>query len=218
MSSKLKNKISTIARLISRGILSGATCGLAVALFNVCAKVLYAFAINGYEKVNAPLAVVCIICITFLCLLVMAIIQTLCPLSKGGGIPLAKKSASGILKIKWLRTAATLIIGSFCGFASGLPLGGEAPSIGIGAMIGGTFSNETLTDKTEKRILITANASAGLSTAFFAPVSGLCFAFEEIHGKRNALTVVTTYRYCGNYITINFLWIVDDRIFFVRRH
>lgn len=192
MSSNLKNKISTIARLISRGILSGATCGLAVALFNVCAKVLYAFAINGYEKANAPFAVVCIICISFLCLLVMAIIQTLCPLSKGGGIPLAKKSASGILKIKWLRTAAALTIGSFCGFASGLPLGGEAPSIGIGAMIGGTFSNKTLTDKTEKNILITANASAGLSTAFFAPVSGLCFAFEEIHGKRNALTVVTT--------------------------
>ena len=165
------------------GSIVGAICGIAVALFTVCAKIVYAFTFGLYGMSDTALVAVCIVILALLCCMLTAIVQTLCPSAKGSGIPLAEGCARGMLRVKWLRTLAALIAGSLLAFASGLPLGGEGPSVCIGGMIGEGVGKTAKKPVEFRRYLIAGGASAGLAAAFNAPLTGICFAFEETHRR-----------------------------------
>ncbi len=168
------------------GLITGAIAGCVIALFLVCSRIIIDFSFSLYSidfGENGALAVVSILILTVLCCFLTAIVQTLIPASKGSGIPLAEGMARGMLRVKWLSSAAALVVGSLFAFLSGMPLGNEGPSVGIGALIGDGVGSTTKKPTAFKRYLITGGASAGLAAAFNAPLMGLCFAFEETHRR-----------------------------------
>lgn len=165
------------------GLITGIICGIFMSLFLVCSKIVLEFSFGLYENADGALAVVCMITLALLCCLLTAVIQTLCPRAKGSGIPLAEGTARGMLRVKWLSTAAALIAGSLLAFLSGMPLGSEGPSVGIGGLIGEGVGKTAKKPTELRRHLITGGACAGLAAAFNAPLTGICFAFEETHRR-----------------------------------
>ncbi|MDE6293529.1 MAG: chloride channel protein, partial [Clostridiales bacterium] len=165
------------------GCLTGIICGAVIALFLVCARVVCSFAFGVYALERTPLAVICTLILVLLCCLFVAVMQALNPSCKGSGIPLAEGCARGMLKVKWLRTAAMLIAGSLLAFLSGMALGSEGPSIGVGGLIGEGVGRVGKKPVQFRRYLITGGASAGLAVAFNAPLTGVAFALEETHRK-----------------------------------
>lgn len=165
------------------GAITGAAVGCIVALFVICAKVVISFAFGIYGSVDGPLVVVCALTCALLCCLTTAVIQTLVPSAKGSGIPLAEAAARGMISVKWLRSAAALIVGSLSAFLCGMPLGSEGPSVGVGGLVGDGVGKLFKKPVEFRRYLITGGASAGLASAFNAPLTGICFAFEETHRR-----------------------------------
>ncbi|MDE6201260.1 MAG: chloride channel protein [Clostridiales bacterium] len=165
------------------GCITGIVCGAVIALFLVCSRIVIGFAFSVYSLERTPLAVACTLILVLLCCLIMAVLQMLVPAAKGSGIPLAEGCARGMLKVKWLRTAAALIAGSLLAFLSGMPLGSEGPSIGVGGLIGDGVGRMAKKPVQFRRYLITGGASSGLAVAFNAPLTGVAFALEETHRK-----------------------------------
>ncbi len=163
----------------AHGILTGVFSGIFLSLFLVCAKVVSRFSVSLYKSADGALAVVCIIILVLLCCLLEAVVQTLCPHAKGSGIPLAEGNARGLLRVKWLSDAAALIAGSLLSFLSGMPLGSEGPSVGVGGLIGEGTAKATKSNDERRMLMVSGGASAGLAVAFNAPISGICFALEE---------------------------------------
>lgn len=152
-------------------------------MFLVCARIVTSFAFGAYGSERTPLMVVCVLILTVLCCLFMSILQTLYPSAKGSGIPLAEGFARGMLRVKWFRSAAALIAGSLLSFLSGMPLGSEGPSIGVGGLIGDGIGRAAKKPTQFRRFLITGGSSAGLAVAFNAPLTGVTFALEETHRR-----------------------------------
>lgn len=165
------------------GCLTGIICGVVISLFLVCAKIALSFSFKTYDSERTPLFVICIFMLVILSCLIMAVMQTLYPSSKGSGIPLAEGAARGMLSVKWLRSAAALIAGSLVSFLCGMPLGSEGPSIGVGGLIGEGLGKAAKKPVEFRRYLITGGASAGLAVAFNAPLTGVAFALEETHRR-----------------------------------
>lgn len=116
------------------------------------------------------------------------------PYAKGSGIPQVEGMLLFGMKMKWhailfIRFAAGILTSFF-----GVSLGREGPSIQIGASGGQALAGKIGKNKLEKNYLITAGASAGLSAAFNAPLSGAIFALEEVHRtfSPNILIAATT--------------------------
>lgn len=165
------------------GCITGIVCGAVIALFLVCSRIVISFAFSVYSLERTPLAVACTLILVILCCLITAVLQILVPAAKGSGIPLAEGCARGMLKVKWLRTAAALIAGSLLAFLSGMPLGSEGPSIGVGGLIGEGVGRISKKPIHFRRYLITGGASSGLAVAFNAPLTGVAFALEETHRR-----------------------------------
>lgn len=172
-------------RLVAACLITGIMSGAFVALFLTCAKVVMNFIFEQYAHARADgaLTVVCIVTLALMCCFAAAIVQTLCPEAKGSGIPLAEGAARGMLRVKWLRTASALTVGSILSFACGMPLGSEGPSVGVGGLLGDGIGRAAGLTYRERRFLMTGGSSAGLAAAFNAPLTGVCFAFEEAHRR-----------------------------------
>lgn len=166
------------------GLITGVVTGGVLSLFLVCARVIGSLVFELYFSVrDLPLAIVCVLILCIVCCLLMAVIQTLVPSSRGSGIPLAEGAARGMLRVRWLRSAAALIAGSLLSFTCGMPLGGEGPSVAVGGLIGEGVGRIAKKPTELRRYLITGGSSAGLAAAFNAPLTGLAFAFEETHRR-----------------------------------
>lgn len=115
------------------------------------------------------------------------------PLSSGSGIPQVQGELLGAFHMNPKRILFSKFLGgSLAGFA-GLSLGREGPSIQIGASIGKICSTLMHRNPTEKRYMISAGASAGLSAAFNAPISGVLFVLEEMHKSVFPIILIPTF-------------------------
>lgn len=113
------------------------------------------------------------------------------PFISGSGIPQVKAELQGYIKTKWYRVLALKFVGGFLSIFAGLSLGREGPSIQLGAMSGKGISRFFHRLRTEEGFLLTCGASAGLSVAFNAPLSGVIFALEEVHRNFSAVVLVS---------------------------
>ncbi|MEY8765033.1 MULTISPECIES: ClC family H(+)/Cl(-) exchange transporter [Clostridium] len=99
----------------------------------------------------------------------------------GSGIPQVEGILAGKLSMNWYKVILKKFAAGIIAIGAGLSLGREGPSVQIGAAVGqgvGRLFNGT---DSEKKLLITGGASAGLAAAFNAPLAGCIFALEEIH-------------------------------------
>ena len=115
------------------------------------------------------------------------------PLAAGSGIPQVKAAIDPDLPPgRWGRfaslplSAGKILLGT-AGFAAGLSIGREGPSVQVAA---GVMQNARrwLSKGTtiDTRALLIAGGAAGIAAAFNAPLAGVVFAIEELAGRMEA--------------------------------
>lgn len=165
-----------------KGILIGFLCGILVTLYRFGiefgteeALKLYAF-LRLHPLYILPWSIIIIIAgfITYKLI-------KLEPYAKGSGIPQVEGILLFGMKMKWHTILVVRFMAGLLTSFFGVSLGREGPSIQIGASGGQALAEKIGKNKLEKNYLITAGASAGLSAAFNAPLSGVIFALEEVH-------------------------------------
>lgn len=179
----LKDWYSFNLKLVLQGIIIGFLTGLIV--------VFYRLAISrgdeSREKIYSALAekspLIILGWFVFLALagLLLGYIVKLAPMSKGSGIPQIKGFLIHQVKLDWFKDIIAKFIGGVMALGFGLSLGREGPSVQIGAETGLGFSRLNKRLPVEEKFLVTAGASAGLASAFNAPLAGVMFALEELH-------------------------------------
>ena len=113
------------------------------------------------------------------------------PMISGSGIPQVEGILTRRLKMNWFTILYNKFIGGLICLAVGLSVGREGPSVQMGACIGEGISKGFNKLENEEKYLITSGASAGLSAAFNAPLSGVMFALEEAHKNFSPLVLLS---------------------------
>lgn len=114
------------------------------------------------------------------------------PFAGGSGIPHVKGVMGGYLEDRPLSIIVNKFIGGVLCILAGLSLGREGPSVQLGAATGDIISKKIKSTRLERRLLISSGASAGLSAAFNAPLSGVMFSLEEIYKYFSPLVLLST--------------------------
>lgn len=124
------------------------------------------------------------------------------PLSGGSGIPQIEGEMKGIFYMNGLRMLVAKYLGGALTSLGGFSVGREGPSIQLGGAAGKVISKYFKRNLREERILISAGAAAGLTSAFTAPISGAIFIFEEVHKSFFPLLLIPTFTasLAANYI------------------
>ncbi len=182
-------------RVTYKGVLVGFVAGLLSALYRLVIEFGTGQAIRIYELLHTRPAWLPV----WMAAAVLAgwLIHRLIrwePYAKGSGIPQVEGIVLLGMKIRWYTVLAVRFLAGAISSLFGLSLGREGPSIQIGAAGGQAVCSVVSRDKQEENYLITAGASAGLSAAFCAPLSGILFSLEEVHRSfsPNILVAATT--------------------------
>lgn len=198
---KLKDNLKNI--LIPCLVLSavcGVLTGVLIFAFKWLAGVVINFSFTVYERVQGNLVYLIIL---FLALILVATISYLIiksvPSCRGGGIPTAVTFMRGFVSFNWVVNAFILMASALITFLGGVPLGNEGPSVQMGCAVGhGTVKAFARKKKAWDRYIMTGGACAGFSVATGTFLSGMLFAFEEVHRRFSPLiflavvTAVTT--------------------------
>lgn len=110
------------------------------------------------------------------------LVNRFAPETSGSGVHEIEGALDEILTIRWKRVLPIKFIGSLFSLGSGLLLGREGPTIQIGASLGKMTHDLFRQDSEKTNFFISAGAAAGLASAFNAPLAGIIFVIEEMHG------------------------------------
>lgn len=183
-----KNLIAFIAFPAIIGILSG----FLIFIFKITATLVMSLSGNIYSFVREnPIYLPLLVLGSALIGLISAMILKYAKECRGGGIPTAIASIRGLVPLKWMQGIFAVFASSMLTYLSGIPLGNEGPSVQMGAALG-KGSSELLGKKKRayERYLMTGGASSGFAIATGAPLSGIIFAFEELHRKSNVSLII----------------------------
>lgn len=193
---KLLSDMNTLKwNLAGKGVLVGVVSGFLVVLYRLGIEFGTEKAIEAYAFMKGnPLYLIPWIGLVLLVGFLVHLLVKWEPFAKGSGIPQIEGIVLLGMKMKWF---SILIVRYLAGIMSsffGASLGREGPSIQIGASGSQAIAKKISRNKLEENCLITAGASAGLSAAFSAPLSGIMFSLEEIHRSfsPNILIAATT--------------------------
>lgn len=110
--------------------------------------------------------------------------------ARGGGVPAVMESVfhrSGEMPAS---TVGVKSVASALSIGSGGSVGREGPIIQIGAALGATAGRLTRLTVADRRLLVTAGASAGIAATFNAPIGALLFAVELLLVRISARVLV----------------------------
>ncbi|MBI5592020.1 MAG: H(+)/Cl(-) exchange transporter ClcA [Deltaproteobacteria bacterium] len=136
--------------------------------------------------------------VTFGLSIAMVVFVTLkfAPDAGGSGIPHLKGYLGGLFAFRGWRILIVKFVGGVIGIGSGLALGREGPTVQMGAAVAKILGDYLAPNRTERKILISAGAGAGLAAAFNAPLAGVFFVMEELHSNLNRNVLVTAFVAC----------------------
>ena len=179
-------------RLILDSLIVGIVVGIIIVIHRIILSTLSPVFINFYKKASENYILIPIL---FIILIVLGFAVGRMvkkePMISGSGIPQVEGILTRNLKQNWLNVLVYKFIGGLICLGAGLSLGREGPSVQMGACIGEGISEKTKKLDNEKKYLITSGASAGLSAAFNAPISGVMFSLEETHKNFSSLVLVS---------------------------
>lgn len=188
---------------VARGLLVGVIVGIVVSLFRISIETMLTIMRDVYAFAgNNPIWIVPLIVGIAIIAFIIAIMIRDEPDIKGSGIQDIEGQLHGVLKLNWLSVLWRKFVGGVLSIGSGLALGREGPSIQLGGAVGQGVNHYLKGNKSQQNILISAGASAGLSAAFNAPVSGIMFILEEVHHKFSSVLLLTAF---SASITANFV-------------
>ncbi len=110
------------------------------------------------------------------------LVKRFAPEASGSGVQEIEGALDGVKTLRWKRILPVKFVASLFSLGSGLLLGREGPTIQIGANIGKMTEDIFKQPADELNSLVSAGAAAGLAGAFNAPLSGIIFVIEEMHG------------------------------------
>ncbi len=110
------------------------------------------------------------------------LVKRFAPEASGSGVQEIEGALDEIRPVRWKRVLPIKFISSLFSLGSGLLLGREGPTIQIGANVGKMVKDVFRQPHSKDNPLISAGAAAGLASAFNAPLSGVVFIIEEMHG------------------------------------
>jgi CIC family chloride channel protein len=113
------------------------------------------------------------------------LVSRFAPHASGSGIPQLRAVLLRESEPEWRRLLPVKFASGLSAIGSGLALGREGPTIQMGGAVGAMLAQllRVRAGEGERRALISAGAGAGLAAAFNAPLSGLVFVLEELHGR-----------------------------------
>lgn len=193
---KLLSDMNTLKwSLAGKGILAGIIAGFLVVLYRIAIEFGTEKSIETYLFIkHHPLFAIPWICIALIVGTLIYVLIKWEPFAKGSGIPQVEGIVLFGMKMKWFSILLVRFVAGIMASFFGVSMGREGPSIQIGAAGSQAIAKKISRNKLEENYLITAGASAGLSAAFNAPLSGIMFSLEEIHRSfsPNLLIAATT--------------------------
>lgn len=179
-------------RLTISSLLVGILVGLVIVVHRLILNKVSPIFLNIYEKGKNNIVIIPLI---FLLLVMLGYIVGKCvkkqPMISGSGIPQVEGILTRKLKMNWFSVLFYKFTSGLICLCAGLSVGREGPSVQMGACIGEGVSKRLRNLDTEEKYLITSGASAGLSAAFNAPLSGVMFALEETHKNFSPLVLIS---------------------------
>ena len=126
------------------------------------------------------------------------LVRRFAPHAEGSGIPRLVAVLRGEEEPEWKRLIPVKFASGVVAIGSGLALGREGPTIQMGGAIGSMVARafRVRVGEGERRALVSAGAGAGLAAAFNAPLSGLIFVLEELHGRFTPVMFVAAFLAC----------------------
>jgi chloride channel protein, CIC family len=123
------------------------------------------------------------------------LVRRFAPETAGSGIPHLKSVVLGERELNWRRVLPIKFLAGLSGIGGGLALGREGPTIQMGGATGLMVSSwfRVKAGDGERRALISAGAGAGLAAAFNAPLAGVIFVLEELHGAFTPVIFVAAF-------------------------
>jgi chloride channel protein, CIC family len=123
------------------------------------------------------------------------LVRRFAPHAAGSGIPHLKAILLREAEPEWKQMLWVKFVGGVSAIGGGFALGREGPTVQMGAGVGHLISDlfRVRTGEGERRALISAGAGAGLAAAFNAPLSGLVFVLEELHGNFTPVMFVAAF-------------------------
>jgi CIC family chloride channel protein len=117
------------------------------------------------------------------------------PETAGSGVPHIKAVVLGETQLRWKRVLSIKFLAGLLGIGSGLALGREGPTIQMGGATGLMVASalRIKAGEGERKALISAGAGAGLAAAFNAPLAGMVFVLEELHGNFTPIIFVSAF-------------------------
>ena len=178
--------------LILDSLLVGLIVGIVIVIYRLLASTLgelfiYIYSIGRDNVLLIPLIFLLLIALGY----IVAKQVKKEPMISGSGIPQVEGILTRRLKMNWFRILYNKFIGGLICLGVGLSVGREGPSVQMGACIGEGISDKLKKLENEEKYLITSGASAGLSSAFNAPLSGVIFALEEAHKNFSPLVLLS---------------------------
>ena len=110
------------------------------------------------------------------------LVKKIVPEISGSGVHEIEGALDGIRILRWKRVIPIKFIASLFSLGSGLLLGREGPTIQIGGNIGKMVKDIFKLPDMKTNPLVSSGAAAGLASAFNAPLAGIVFVVEELHG------------------------------------
>ena len=179
-------------RLILDSLITGIVVGIVIVMHRIILSKLSPIFMDFYKRVSENYILIPILFITLIIFgFIVGKMVKKEPMIVGSGIPQVEGILTRSLKQNWFNVLLYKFIGGLICLITGLSLGREGPSVQIGACIGEGISEKTKKLDNEKKYLITSGASAGLSAAFNAPISGVMFSLEETHKNFSYLVLVS---------------------------
>ncbi|WP_300277639.1 ClC family H(+)/Cl(-) exchange transporter [Peptacetobacter sp.] len=169
-------------RLIVDSLIVGAVTGIFIVVYRILALKLAGifnrlYAVASQNIIMIPAVFILLASIAF----IISEFVKKEPMISGSGIPQLEGILSRKLSINRGRVLFYKFVGGILCLGAGLSVGREGPSVQMGGCIGEKISKRTKKPDYEEVYLTTCGASAGLSAAFNAPMSGVMFALEEAH-------------------------------------
>ena len=123
------------------------------------------------------------------------LVRRFAPHASGSGIPQLKSILLRESEPEWKRLLPVKFAGGILSTGGGFALGREGPTVqmgsGLGQMVAEWFKVKA--GEGERRALLSAGAGAGLAAAFNAPLSGVVFVLEELHGNFTPVMFVAAF-------------------------
>lgn len=191
-------------KLVFIAMVIGLFTGIIVSFYRFVIHEIEALLLYTSNLVNTNVVYIFILLIVLVILgLIVGKLVAYKPLSSGSGIPQVDAELRGEINQNPIRVLFVKITGGVLSALAGLSIGREGPSIQMGAMIGKLISKLFNQNKTKERFFLTSGASAGLASAFNAPLAGVLFALEEMHRyfNRKLLLVVFSAAIVADYVS-----------------